>query len=1233
MLFSPWAPRALIWFESVRYSPTLSVVDDSNIQADLLMPANASAEELHAATDAVVAAARELDSEIDGNAVAGILVTTGMRIPLESYEGADFGTCRGNVASVQLKLNPASMRDASVEELRFRWQTKLAGATRADSIAFPTRRSRPTEQVSYALIHADHDVLRDAAAELEAAWSELPGVLNVEGSMAADSRRIDVRLNDAGHAAGLSTAAVATQLRNSFYGAEAQRIQRGREEVLVMVRYPRERRASYAELLNERIDLPNTRRQVPLYTIAEVRETETPSARLRVDGQNAAVVTARLDIDASLSGDVAERSAAEILPALQDRHPNLQIREHGMSRELRKVGDTLLVSTPIALFFVYCLIASLLRSFIQPLLALAGVPMAFVGAVAGHWLLGYELTVTSIFGLIAALLLGFGLFALFNVTIERYPALDLRTVIVTVPCDGATPREVEEDIVVRIEESLVGIDGVDRITSNAWEGLGQVVIEFVQWQDMTARLDEVRTAVESIEDFPPAGADEPEIVEQEVMRGVVSLFLSSRAATEQELRLAADELREELLLLPGVTVVDLFGAREREIQIELDESRLRSYRLTVEEVVSRVQSSSLNLSGGALRTDSGNLVLSALEKRYTAEEFSDIVIIAETDGSIVRLDDIAVLRDGFVEDPLLNTIDAAAAVFIEISAPDGINPQDVRRQVENRLAAYDLPSEMQLDIWMDYVHKATQPLSSIAGSAIVGVALVFAVLVLLLELRIAIWVALGIPTAIIGAFIVLFAMGQTLHVMSVLGFAIVIGIVVEEANTIIGGTAVNAINVMVGQHKPLETVVGTATTAPAPNLASVQLRLNTVPQREISVAELRNVWLESIGTIPGAERLAFPQAIGYASAGIGLVLQHPDTEQLLAAATELKRRLREHDPVYEIADTLDLNKRRYEMELTDLGTAAGLTPALLAAQLRNRFFGAEAQRIVRNQDELKVMARYPIGNRLLPVDLQDEYINLPGGGLAAFPDLARVEETRELAQRQRVDGLPAASITANFNVAATSSGEMGGLIFGQWLPELRETYPGLRDLPSGSSRDTQKILDMLSVTFPAALLLMFALISMQLRSVLQPLYILVSIPLTVAGVFYMHILLGYDFSLSSIFGTVAVTGIVVNDAPVFLDMYNKTRREDPGMSVENAILRAARLRARPILITTVTTIVGLMPLLYNRSESIEPFLSSIVSLAGGLLFAGVSLLLLTPAVMALFEKRPAAPLVGSALRG
>ena len=227
------------------------------------------------------------------------------------------------------------------------------------------------------------------------------GVGSVTDTLGKGNRRLEVTLNDAGHAAGLTPAMVATQLRNAFHGAEAQRIQRGREEVLVMVRYPGERRSGYAELLNERISLPGSRDQVPLYTVATLRETESQANRLRIDGRTAAVVTANLSSDAARAGDVGARTEDDLVARLEARHPGLEVRKHGGSRDIDRLGDTFLISVPIALLVIYCLIASHLQSFTQPFLVLAGIPLAFVGAIAGHWALGYELTITSLFGLIA----------------------------------------------------------------------------------------------------------------------------------------------------------------------------------------------------------------------------------------------------------------------------------------------------------------------------------------------------------------------------------------------------------------------------------------------------------------------------------------------------------------------------------------------------------------------------------------------------------------------------------------------------------------------------------------------------------------------------------------------------------------------------------------------------------------------------------------------------------------
>ncbi|MYH15569.1 MAG: efflux RND transporter permease subunit [Gammaproteobacteria bacterium] len=1012
--------------------------------------------------------------------------------------------------------------------------------------------------------------------------------------------------------------------------------------------------------------------------------------------------------------------------------------------------------------------------------------------------------------LITFLLLVLGFIAISNSTIERYPELDLRTIAVNVPYDGATPREVEEDIIRRIEESIAGLDGIDRITANAWEGRGEILIELNQWVDAVSRLEIVRTAVERIEDFPPPNADPPEVVRKEIVRDVASLVVTSPTAGEDRLRRAAEDLREQLLLLPNVGLVELVGARDREIQIDLDESQLRSHHLTIAEVAARVRLASVNVTGGGIRTESGTIVMSTMDKRVRGDEFRDIVMLSRPDGAIIRLGDMGTVRDGFVDDPLINTVNQVPAVFVHVQAPPRANPDDVIAEVERFMAGYQAPPGTSVELWLDETYKIKKPLQSVANNGVISAMLVFVVLILLFDLRIGLWIGIGIPTAIIGSFIILYLLDVSISFFIVYGVAMIIGIVVDDAivvgeniarlrargvppleasiqgarevlppvlvgvlttmvafsvllpldgilgqmfsytgigvlavlllslidcflllpahlsggsplsrwplsavqarasgsfqalldrrlmpsigfaarrplltiagvalfvivaiglfsgnvlryntadnrldeqklqadltmaagstfedtvhateqivraaraaNRESGGTGINAVNLIVGQHKAVETMLGADVPDPAPNLASVQLRLNVPPERTIITDELKQLWIDNIGTIRGADKLAFPSTRTATASSVGYALLHPDADTVVAAASELKARLEDHPYVYQIDDTLELGNVRYEVQLTDAGRASGLTAISLAGQLRNRFYGSEVDQIVRHSEELEVMARYPLERRANISDLHDELISLPNSDVAALSSVAQIVQTQDLKQRQRIDGLPAASVNAFYNVAMISSRELGGLIEGSWLPELKHKYPDLRILPDGSSRDAAKVGRSLATYFPAAVLLIFVLAAIQLRSILQPFYVLLGVPLAFAGSIYLHWMLGYDLSLSSIFGLIAVTGVVINDSLVLLDRYNRMRRDDPRLGVSDAIIQAAQLRARPIVLTTVTTVVGLSPLLYDKSEVLRFLIPLVVSLTGGLIFASIGILFLLPAIMVLVER-------------
>ena len=1011
---------------------------------------------------------------------------------------------------------------------------------------------------------------------------------------------------------------------------------------------------------------------------------------------------------------------------------------------------------------------------------------------------------------ITVLLLLLGAAAFSASIFERYPPIDLRTVAINVPYDGATPREVEEDIIRRIEERLVSLDGVERMTSSAWRGRAEILVELKQWTDTADKLEYVRTAVASIEDFPPPGADEPEIVLKTILRNVLSLAVTSRTQDGERLRAYADLLRGQLLRLPNVRIVDVVGGPEREFQVDIHESELTRFGLTIRDVATAIRTASYNVSGGEISTDSGDLVLSALQKRTTAPGLADIVILSRVDGTIVRLGDIADVRDGFAEDPLINTVDGVPAVFLDIAVPDGIDPVSVMDEVQEFLLARPSPPGMEVSPWLDRVFSVERQLTTIANGALIGVALVFVVLILIFELRVGFWITVGIPTAVIGSFIALHMLSVTLNVMVVLGIAVVIGIVVDdavivgesiarhrqagldgvqasiagarevmvpvtvgvlttmiafaallpldgnvgqliatlalvvlvvlafslldaffllpahlaaggeatrwplsvaqrrvsgafqgfvdgrlgtwiaactarpampilgglaliglaaglfvtnvvkfdavgdnlderqlqvdltmvvgtpfnetvraterivgaahEANRTTGGTAVNAVNVIVGMHRPVETLLGAAAPEPSRHRATVQLRLNVPPAREVSVAELKQAWINHLGALEGAERLAFRTSTQATAAAVAYVLLHPDEEDVVAAATALKERLLALPSVYAVDDTLEWDKINYEISVTDRGRASGLAEADLAYQLRNRFFGAKVDRIVRGAETIDVMVRYPMEQRQSHADMSDELIALPNGSMAAFSSVAETVQRQGLAQRQRVDGWPAVTFTVYYDNAVTSSEELEDRMEDQLLAELAADYPELRFLPAGSSRDTVKTLSGLAVTFPAALLVIFALVSVQLRSVLQPLYVLVGIPLALAGAIYLHWALGYPVKLTSLYGLVAVSGVVINDTLVFLHAYNRICRQEPAVSVRDAAIRAARLRARPIVVTTVTTIVGLLPIVYSKFESVITILPLFVSLIGGLAFASLGPLFLVPATMVAVDR-------------
>jgi multidrug efflux pump subunit AcrB len=380
---------------------------------------------------------------------------------------------------------------------------------------------------------------------------------------------------------------------------------------------------------------------------------------------------------------------------------------------------------------------------------------------------------------------------------------------------------------------------------------------------------------------------------------------------------------------------------------------------------------------------------------------------------------------------------------------------------------------------------------------------------------------------------------------------------------------------------------------------------------------LERLWRTEVGDIPGVERLSYVAEFFGGQPDLEFELAHQDSVVLEQAVTSLRASYETIDGVYEVQDSNSIGKRQLDINLTPTGEAAGLTPTDIARQLRRNFFGEEVQRIQRGREELKVMVRYPETSRSSTADLFDARIRLADGSEAPLSSVAKVTESRSLSAINRINGLRIVSVSAQVDDAVTTPSVANTWVLEQFVPALKQQFPGLQVRQSGAGREQSNDLSALGRLTLIALLIIFALMASQLKSYTQPLIILAGVPFGAAGALVGHYLLGYNLSFISIFGIVALSGVVVNDSLVLLDRYNKL--VDEGWQHAKAIVEAARLRFRAIFLTTATTALGLTPMLFETSTQAQFLIPMAVSLATGIVFASVIILFLIPALVMIRE--------------
>ena len=385
--------------------------------------------------------------------------------------------------------------------------------------------------------------------------------------------------------------------------------------------------------------------------------------------------------------------------------------------------------------------------------------------------------------LLMILILIAGAFSFFGLDREEFPSPAWNVIQVSVAWPGAGPREVEEQVVLRIEEAVADIDGVKEIVSNASEGSASVTVEKKEdGRSIDDFLNEVKARVDAISNLPSDAF--PPVVRQVAWNQNLSFVTFSSTLPEREHNRLAREIRDEMANLPGsTTLVDIYGDRQEEVSIEVSEAALRRYGLTFSDVSRAIRASSINLSAGSIQTDTGAATLSIRNLADTAEEFERIVVRQNQDGSVLTVGNVATVIDGFTEERFLREVEDIPSITLSPKAPREINVVEISNAVnayiEEKQA--ELPEEARLFMTYDSVEDYRSQLNLVGSNAALGLVLVLIVLSLFLRPKVAFWVAAGIGISFVGTFIFLDAVGVSLNFMSLFGLLLVIGIVVDDA--------------------------------------------------------------------------------------------------------------------------------------------------------------------------------------------------------------------------------------------------------------------------------------------------------------------------------------------------------------------------------------------------------------------------------------------------------------------
>lgn len=1024
------------------------------------------------------------------------------------------------------------------------------------------------------------------------------------------------------------------------------------------------------------------------------------------------------------------------------------------------------------------------------------------------------------------LFLASGVVAYFNLNQEEFPDIDFGIIQVSVAYLGATPAEAESAVCLRIEEALEGAEDLEQMTTTAREGGCDATLELTSGADLNRVLNDVKGKVDAITTFP--SETERPIVRAFTASGNVMTLALYGATDDRSLKVVAEDIRNDILDLDGISTVNVEYLRPLEISIEVSEMTLRQYGLTLDEISRAIDRASLDLPGGTLRTESGEILLRTKGQVYSGTEYRDIVVQTFPDGTRLTLGDIATVRDDFEEGYLDARLDGQNAAIIDVLRVGDEDIVSSARAVRQwmQTAELELPQGMRLSVVTDSAVATQERIGTVANNAYTGLILVLIILALFLRFKLAMWVAAGIPIAIAGALSLFPMVGLTISSLTVMGFILVLGIIVDDAIVVgerihaferkgldqetaaIEGTMEVSVPVIFGvattiaaflpillldgqmgaffnaigavvvfcllaslvesqlilpghiahrktsgyfgegswivshwqafqekiaggmeyfaehtyqralkkvlkyryaawaaatgviiitvallmsgrvifqfmpsvegdviwgtvqmpvgspghvtertvnilEQKAQElraelereldemqangnapqatdhvvdsilTIIGGRAPKGGPaspgrggsgssEVAEVVMYLTPFFDRgQISSAEIRDRWRDKVGTIPDALELTFVSDSFSAGEAINFRLEGRNEDNLKFAATQLREELARYPGVFDISDSFRAGKQEVQIQILEQGKLLGLTLNDIATQVRQAFYGAEAQRIQRGSDDIRVMVRYPEEERQSLGNLEDLLIRTPSGAEVPFLSVASYSLGNSYSSINRQDGRRVITVRGDIDRTVVKPEEIRREVIAkyrdQWQREL-----DVEMVLGGEGEQQMKSLSDLFSTFPLAMMVIFALLAIPLKSYTQPLIIMSVIPFGAIGAICGHFIMGADLVFFSLLGIIALSGVVVNASLVLVVSINRLRDEGEGMV--RAVSQAGAMRFRPIILTSATTFIGLVPLMLNANPATFFIIPMAISLAFGVLFATIITLFLVPSL-------------------